>query len=271
MPATAQRLASLQLPGVRLGPAPAEPVRRLPTGIGQLDALLGGGLPRGHLSEIVGGPSSGRTALLHALLAGATRRGEVVAVIYLPDALDPRLLARAGAGLDRVLWVQPPSPQIALKCAELILGAGGFGMLALDGLGARTARPLPRSVWPRLAHVTRRAGVACVVCAPRRLATTAAMALTLTPRRVHWNASARPASTSAPTQPGAVSPPGILAPNLLPRDRLGGARQTRRSALARVTASRRRASHASDVRGGEWGSCKPPTASRTTNRRYSAS
>jgi hypothetical protein len=188
VPLAAQRLASLQLPGVRLGAMPAEPVRRLPTGIGDLDDLIGGGLPRGHVSEIVGGPSSGRTAVLHALLASATRRGEVAAVVDLPDALDPLSLARAGADLERVLWVRPPSPQTALKCAELILSAGGFGLVAVDTQAPRVARPLPRHVWPRLAQVTRRAGAACVVCAPRHIASgVAAIALSLTTRRARWN------------------------------------------------------------------------------------
>jgi hypothetical protein len=185
------RFAALQLPGVRIGALPVEPVRRLPTGIEPLDELLGGGLPRGHLSEIVGGPSSGRTALLHALLASATQRGEVVAVIDLPDALDPRSLAQAGADLTRVLWVRPPSPQVALKCAELILSAGGFGMLAVDGLSARaprSGRALPPHVWPRLAQVTRRAGAVCLLCVPQRMAGgAAATALLLAQRRAQWN------------------------------------------------------------------------------------
>jgi hypothetical protein len=186
--AAVQPLAALQLPGVRLGGGAAEPLRHLPTGIAALDELLGGGLPRGHLSEIVGGPSSGRTALLFTLLAAATRRGEVAALIDLPDALDPRSLARAGVDLERVLWVRPPSSQTALKCAELILGAGGFGVVALDSLGARAGRPLPRHVWPRLAQVTRRAGAACLICAPHRLASgAAAVALSLTARRTHWD------------------------------------------------------------------------------------
>jgi len=186
---TARARFGSQFPGVRVGAPPAEPVRRLPTGIGGLDELLGGGLPRGHLSEIVGGTSSGRTALLHALLASATQRGEVAAVIDLPDALDPPSLARAGVDLARVLWVRPPSAQIAVRCAELILAAGGFGLLALDGLGARPGRPLPRHVWPRLAQVTRRAGAVCLVCAPRRHAGgAAALALSMTQRRVRWSA-----------------------------------------------------------------------------------
>lgn len=180
-------VAALQLSGIRMGALPVEPVRRLPTGIGELDELLGGGLPRGQLSEIVGGPSSGRTGLLHALLTSATRRGEVAAVVDLADALDPPSLARAGADLERVLWVRPPAPQVALRCAELILNAGGFGLVALDGLGMR-GRPLTRQVWPRLAQVARRGGAACVVCAPHRLSEgAAALALTLAQRRTHWS------------------------------------------------------------------------------------
>jgi hypothetical protein len=127
------RLAALQLPGtIQFGAVPREPVRRLLSGIEALDAQLGGGFPRGHLSEIVGRTSSGRTSLLHALLATATRAGEVAALIDLPDALDPNSLAAAGARLERVLWVRPPSLSLALKCAELVLGAGGFAVVALD-------------------------------------------------------------------------------------------------------------------------------------------
>jgi len=157
--------------------------------------LLGGGWPRGHVSEIAGGPSSGRTALLHAALAAATRQGEVVALIDVPDALDPASLARAGTALERVLWVRPPSPRAALKCAELVLDAGGFGLVALDGIeealpALATARPrsLPRHVWPRLAHVTRRSRAVCLVCAPWRVVGgAAAVAVRLTPRRARWN------------------------------------------------------------------------------------
>ena len=56
-----------------------------PSGITALDARLGGGFPRGQLSEIVGARTSGRTSVLLQLLAAATLRGEVVALV---DALD---------------------------------------------------------------------------------------------------------------------------------------------------------------------------------------
>lgn len=192
MPPTArERLAALKLPGtVRFGAPSAEPVRRLPVGIAALDELLDGGLPRGHLSEIVGGPSSGRTAVLHALLAATTRAGAVAALVDLPDALDPPSLARAGALLERVLWVRPPAPRQALQCAELILAAGGFALVALDldAASAAAHRPPPRAAWLRLAQTARRADAAGVVLGTRRQAgAAAALALRLRADRIHWS------------------------------------------------------------------------------------
>ena len=67
-------------PQLRLGGLPDEALARCPTGIPELDRLLGGGFPRGRLSEIAGPGSCGRTSLALALLSEATRAGEVVAV-----------------------------------------------------------------------------------------------------------------------------------------------------------------------------------------------
>lgn len=182
------RVASLQLPGkVWIGSAPVEPVRRLATGIPFVDALCGGGVPRGHLSEIVGAPSSGRTALVAALLAASTRRGEVTAVVDLPDALHPATLWAASADLDRVLWVRPPSLRAGFKCTELILTAGGFGLVVLD-LDVLGTSALPLHVWPRLQRGAKRAGTALVLLAPHRVAGSfAAMSIALTVRRPRWN------------------------------------------------------------------------------------
>src|SRR5687768_6124267 len=78
-----------------------------PTGLPDVDRLLGGGFPRGAVSEIAGPPSSGRTSLAFALLARATARGEVVALVDAGDALDPPSAAAAGIDLARLLWVRP--------------------------------------------------------------------------------------------------------------------------------------------------------------------
>src|SRR5207237_137280 len=65
-----------------------------PTGITTLDARLGGGFPRGQVSEIVGARSSARTSLLLQLVAAATARPEIVALL---DGLDMADAPAAGA------------------------------------------------------------------------------------------------------------------------------------------------------------------------------
>ncbi len=85
------------------------PEQRLPemvsSGVGALDALTGG-LPRGAITEITGTASSGRTTLVLAALAAATRRQETCALIDAMDCFDPESAAAAGVELARVLWIR---------------------------------------------------------------------------------------------------------------------------------------------------------------------
>jgi hypothetical protein len=98
------------IPASRLAIRPAPEM--VSSGIPALDALTGG-LPRGCLTEICGPVSSGRTSLLLAALAAATRRGEFCTVVDASDALDPQSAAAAGVELERLLWVRcgEESPQ----------------------------------------------------------------------------------------------------------------------------------------------------------------
>jgi RecA/RadA recombinase len=186
-PSAAARLAALDLPGtVHLGRTTLEPVRRLPSGLSALDVVLDGGWPRGRVSEIVGGRSSGKTSIVLASLAAATRRGEVVACIDVADALHPDSLQRAGVDLARLLWVRPPASAEAVRCAELILQAGGFGVVVLD-FGDELPHRLRGHTWPRLARATEQARASCLVVAPRQLeGSGSALGLALRTRRVLW-------------------------------------------------------------------------------------
>src|SRR5882724_5559491 len=75
------------------------------SGIREIDELAGG-LPRGCLSEICGPASSGRTSVLLAALAAATRRQEVCALVDATDALDAASAAATGVELERLLWIR---------------------------------------------------------------------------------------------------------------------------------------------------------------------
>src|SRR5437016_12809182 len=76
-----------------------------PSGVTELDAVLGGGFPRGSLVELCGPASSGRTSLAFSLLAQATQRQEACAFVDVSDSLDPISLAAAGVELPRLLWI----------------------------------------------------------------------------------------------------------------------------------------------------------------------
>jgi len=187
MSAAAALLDRLGRPGdVRLGTAQGEPIRRLPTGLAALDRALGGGLPRGRVTELAGRRSTGRTGVACAIVARATQAGETIAWVDVDDALEPETVAAAGVVLARLLWVRPRGVPDALRAAEMLLGAGGFGLVALDVGDAGSPGPAP--AWPRLARAAERSGTALLVIEPqRRAGTFAALGLEVTGRRARWS------------------------------------------------------------------------------------
>src|SRR6266436_5258756 len=76
------------------------------SGVTELDAVLGGGFPRGTLVELSGAALSGRTRLAFSRLAQATERQEACACVDSSDSLDPVSLEAAGVELPRLLWIR---------------------------------------------------------------------------------------------------------------------------------------------------------------------
>jgi len=126
-----------------------EPVLLQPSGVEELDALLGGGFPRGALVEVCGPASSGRTSVSLALLAQATQQQETCALVDVSDALDPLSAAAAGVDLTRLLWIRcgdgsggAPVTKAAESCGEP--EDAGEKARASGGAtaGSRTSKPL---------------------------------------------------------------------------------------------------------------------------------
>lgn len=135
-----------------LGFRPEVPHREsLPTGVAPLDAIIQG-FPRGAISEILGQESSGRTTLVHALLAASTSNSEICAYVDTDDSFDPVTAAAAGVALSQLVWVRcGHNAGHALKAADCLLHAGGFGAVVLDlcQVPARVANRIPISYWYR--------------------------------------------------------------------------------------------------------------------------
>ncbi|HET7218430.1 MAG TPA: hypothetical protein VFJ02_10290 [Vicinamibacterales bacterium] len=149
---------------------------RAAIGVPAIDAALGGGLRRGHLSEIVGRRSSGRTSLMCRALCNAVRRGELVALVDASDRFDPSSAAAAGLDLSHLLWVRDTGDTgRAIKAANLVLQAGGFGLVVLDlaDLPAPAVRGLPFTTWFRLARVIEGSPTAALLVAAEHVARSA--------------------------------------------------------------------------------------------------
>ena len=82
--------------------------------------------PRGRISEIVGARSTGRTSVLHALLAASTGRGEFAALADTHNCFDPCSAASAGVELSKLLWIRcGGNAEHALRSTDLLIQAGG--------------------------------------------------------------------------------------------------------------------------------------------------
>ena len=120
----------------------------LPSGIVDID------IPRGTLTEIWGPPSSGCNSILYGVLARTTPRPEFCALIDASGGFDPLSATNAGIYLPHLLWLRCGNAEKALRAADLIVHAGGFGVVALDlaGVPRRDARRISPASRFRLRH-----------------------------------------------------------------------------------------------------------------------
>ncbi len=142
----------------------AVPLATLSTGYPALDGLLDiGGLPRGHMSEWIGIPTSGAHTVALATLGTAQARGEETVYFDLDSTFHPTYAQSHGVTLGELLLVRPHSIDEALAIALDLLRSGGSGVLVWDALPApgttsreamswstalqRFAQPLAASAW----------------------------------------------------------------------------------------------------------------------------
>ena len=183
-------IASLTLSGSEL----CEKTHRqyLGTGIRTLDLLLSGGIPRGHITQIMGPSSSGKTSLLLSILAQATARGEWVAYLDPFSSLDPAFAQKAGIDLKRLLWIR--GPKKIFKATDILVGAGGFGIVVLDlvtqgrTMDPRIFQDVPFPVWFRLKRAARQTSTALLILGEGINAGSAvSRVLSLRRRKTQWS------------------------------------------------------------------------------------
>jgi hypothetical protein len=153
------RRATAVAAGERIVGGGALGARAVPTGIAVVDGMpTFGGAPRGRLSELIGGLSSGKTLLVQRLLAEATRDGTAV---YLDPrrAFCPAAAAAAGVDLRHLLLLRPSTTAAATEAAATFLRSGGADLVVCD----LAERDFPPRVVERLVAYAARSGAALVV------------------------------------------------------------------------------------------------------------
>jgi hypothetical protein len=113
-----------------------------PTGIADVDAMLGGGIPRSSITELSGAASTGKTSFALSVLAEVTQLGNACAWVDVTDTLSPESAAAAGVELRQLLWLRMSAERKqnraesrmnqALAATDRLLQTGGFGVIVLD-------------------------------------------------------------------------------------------------------------------------------------------
>jgi hypothetical protein len=107
-----------------------------PSGFYALDALIGG-IPRGHITEIVGRPSSGMTTLAYHSLTHAQKQGANIVVIDSVGNLDIHAATEFGLNLEKLVLVESHELPLLLNLLPEILNSGIVNYLLLNFMGLR--------------------------------------------------------------------------------------------------------------------------------------
>jgi hypothetical protein len=147
------------------------------TEISEVDAVLGGGIPRGSITEVSGTASTGKTSFGLAAIAAITQSGAACAWVDVSDALSPESAAAANIVLKRLLWLRMTSKrkqrvtekpwsllEQALKSTDLMLQAGGFAAIVLDmsDVLPKHAMRIPIATWHRFRLAAEQARTALI-------------------------------------------------------------------------------------------------------------
>ena len=129
--------------------------------------LIPNGLTRGSIAEITGQRSSGRASVCFPMLAEATRQGEVCAVVDLFDSFYPGSAQAIGVQIEQLVWVRcHGNAEHALRAVDLLLHAGGFGIVLLDLCEAspRVLNRIPLSYWHRFRRAVENTPTILLLC-----------------------------------------------------------------------------------------------------------
>jgi hypothetical protein len=191
--------------------APAPARARFITGLSFLDRMIGGGLPKSAITELISPRvSAGSASLIHALLQSASgtavpamgqagilpamgnSAGETpsfptdkmsvpqpIALIDGRDSFDPQPLGNSC--LRHLLWVRCHKAFEAVKAADLLLRDGNFPLVIVDLVlnAAEELGKIPQTSWYRLQRLVEVTSTACLVLTRQGMVSSAKLKIVL--------------------------------------------------------------------------------------------
>ena len=123
----------------------------IPTGWTPLDSILGGGLPKGGITQLlIPNISSGGVIILHEIIEAMQGLSQHVALIDGKDCFEPT------TDYPLLLWIRCKNVLQALKATDLVLRDGNLSLAILDLKEAvgKELRKVPGSTWYRFQRIT---------------------------------------------------------------------------------------------------------------------
>jgi hypothetical protein len=165
---------------IRFPQAPMLAGTSLVTGLAFFDQPIGGGLPKGAITELISRRgSAGSASLIHAFIHGAYRDKYFVALIDGRDSFDA--CALASSILPQLLWVRCTKALEAVKAADLLLRDGNFPLVIVDLIlnSPEELRKIPQTTWYRLQRLAESVPTACLVLTRYEMVSSAQLKLVL--------------------------------------------------------------------------------------------
>jgi RecA/RadA recombinase len=122
----------------------------IPTGWSPLDSLLGGGLPKGAITQLlIQNISSGGAIVLHEIIEAMQGASQYVALVDSKDCFEP------ATDHPLLLWIRCHNVLQALKATDLILRDGNLSLVILDFKENtdKELRKIPGSAWYRFQRI----------------------------------------------------------------------------------------------------------------------
>jgi hypothetical protein len=153
---------------------------RLRTGLSCLDSMIGGGFPKGAITESISPQiSAGSASLISALLQAAQRNRYFLALIDGRDSFDPGPLGNLC--LRHLLWMRCRKAVEVIKAADLLLRDGNFPLVIADLVlnPVEELRKIPQTSWYRLQRLVEPTSTAFVVVARHSMVSSAQLKIVL--------------------------------------------------------------------------------------------